>query len=94
MDVSFSSFLCAKEKDRMGYGGIPHLPKGQKLRIWKAILSKNHSTLSWYEKEHARGQVPVIRFPRLLDARSTHPRSLVAARPQPRGIPLGVLAWY
>ncbi len=23
MDVSFSSFLCAKEKDRMGYGGIP-----------------------------------------------------------------------
>ena len=41
----------------------------------------------------ARGQVPVIRFPRLLDARSTHPRFLVAARPQPRGIPLGVF-WY
>ncbi len=23
MDVSFSSFLCAREKDRMGSGGIP-----------------------------------------------------------------------
>ena len=41
----------------------------------------------------ARGQVPVIRFPRLLDARSTHPRFLVAARPQPRGIPLGVFRY-
>jgi hypothetical protein len=52
VNVSFSSFLCAKEKDRMGYGGVPHLPKGQKLRIWKEPLSKSHSTLSWYEKEY------------------------------------------
>jgi hypothetical protein len=29
-------------------------------------------------------------LPARWDARSTHPRSLVATRPQPRGIPLGV----
>ena len=56
MDVSFTSFLCAREKERMGRGGIPPQKDGD----YEVTLLSGRSDVGFESfRSHLRG-VPMI----------------------------------